>query len=664
MTRFNFLRNHWAAFAFCANACLLSATVQAQDASLAPLPNAIPKTELGSLLTADDAKAWLDGFMSYALKRSAIPGAVVVIVKDGKVLLEKGYGVSDVAAATEVNPRETLFRLGSVSKLFTWTAVMQLVESGKLNLDVDINQYLDFTIPALHGQPITLRNLMTHTAGFEEAVNGIAAPDAEHIARLGQALKRWTPTRVFDAGTTPAYSNYGASLAGYIVERVSGERFADYVARHIFTPLGMLHSTFEQPLRPDLLAHMSKGYLDGETAPGNYELVVWQPAGSVSTTGDDMSRFMIAHLQHGRFDETQILRPTTADQMHTTALTVVPRLDRMDLGFYEENINGHRVIGHEGDTVFFHTALSLYLDDDVGVFVALNSLGKDDAVYSVRTQLFQAFSDRYMAGSNSVGSVDKPSAAIHAKMFAKSYAASRAWQSSFMTALNIFFPTTVAINSDGTISVSTSKNLSGGLRRYREVEPYLWRDVDGHDRIAAVVSHDRIVRFSSDEYSPFLVMDAVSWWKSAQLLKPMAVGSLLAIFLTAVAWPISALARRHYGVKLPLDARRTRSRRLVNLMAVLVLAAVAGWAWIVSVLFAPTGIFLLGDYVAQIYSVELLTIIGFAGGLVASIYNLSVTFRTPSHWFAKLWSVILFLSMSTLLWIGFICKLLDLNAKF
>jgi CubicO group peptidase (beta-lactamase class C family) len=664
MTRSNILQNHWPALVFWANACLLSATAGAQGDALAPSSSAIAPAEVGARLTADDAQAWLDGFMSYALKRSAIPGAVVVIVKDGQVLLEKGYGVSDVTAATEVDPRETLFRLGSVSKLFTWTAVMQLVEIGKLNLDVDINQYLDFRIPAFHGQPITLRNLMTHTAGFEEAVNGIAAQDLEHINPLGDALKQRTPMRIFDPGTTPAYSNYGASLAGYIVERVSGERFADYVARHIFTPLGMLHSTFEQPLRPTLLAHMSKGYLNGEEAPGAYELVVWQPAGSVSTTGDDMSRFMIAHLQHGRFDETQILSPTTADQMHTTALTVLPPLDRMDLGFYEENINGHRVIGHEGDTVFFHTALSLYLDDAIGVFVALNSLGKDDAVYGVRTQLFQAFSDRYMPGSNAVGSVDKPTAAIHAKMFASSYAASRAWQSSFMSALNIFFPTTVEVNSDGTISVSTSKNLSGGLRRYREVEPFVWRDVDGHDRIAAVVKDNRIVRFSSDEYSPFLVMDAVSWWRSAELLKPMAVTSLLCILLTALAWPISALTRRYYGVKFPLEARRARSRHLLNLMTVLVLAAVAGWTWIVSVLFAPTGVFLLGDDVVRIYGVELLTIVGFAGGLVASLYNLSVTLRPPSHWFTKLWSLMLVLSMSTLLWIGGICKLLDLNARF
>jgi CubicO group peptidase (beta-lactamase class C family) len=646
------LRPKWLAMSLCANLFPFAASAGAQTG-----------TQFDRL-TAEDAEAWLDGFMSYALPRGAIPGAVVVIVKDGRVLLEKGYGVSDVATDTLVNPQETLFRLGSVSKLFTWTAVMQLVENGKLDLDADINRYLDFKIPPFHDKPITLRNLKTHTSGFEEAVGGIAAQDPAHIPSLGTALKRWTPTRVFDPGTTPAYSNYGAALAGYIVERVSGEPFSGYVTRHIFAPLGMAHSTFEQPLRPEFLARMSKGYSDGEAAPGPYELVVWQPAGSVSATGDDMSRFMIAHLQHGNFGETQLLKPVNADLMHTTALTLLPPLDRMDLGFYEENINGHRVIGHEGDTVFFHTGLSLYLDDGVGIFVALNGVGKDDAVYGVRTQLSQAFSDRYMPGKGADGSVEPLTARMHARMFAHSYSASRAWHTSFMSAFNVFFPTTVTANSDGTISVSTSKTLSGGLRRYRETAPFVWTEINGHDRIAAVVKDHTIVRFSSDDYSPFLVMDAVPWWRSAALLEPAAITALLIILLTTLAWPVSAMTRRHYGVKFPLQGRRAHSRRLFNVMAAVALAAAAGWAWIVSVVIEPIGIYFLADDVARIYAIELLTIVGFAGGFAASLYHLAVTFRASSGRLAKVWSVVLMLSMLSLLWVGMVCKLMNLQIRF
>ena len=131
-------------------------------------------------LNRADVEAWLDGFMPYALERGDIAGAVVVVVKDGQVLLQKGYGYADVAKRTPVDPETTLFRPGSVSKLFTWTAVMQLVEQGKLDLDADVNEYLDFEIPARDGKPVTLRQIMTHTAGLEETAR---APDRQRRRR-------------------------------------------------------------------------------------------------------------------------------------------------------------------------------------------------------------------------------------------------------------------------------------------------------------------------------------------------------------------------------------------------------------------------------------------------------------------------------------------------
>src|SRR5216684_3471521 len=194
-------------------------------------------------LTVADATAWLDGFMPMQLEREDIAGAVVLVVKDGKVLLAKGYGYKDVAKKIPVTPDSTLFRPGSISKLFTWTAVMQLVEQGKLDLDRDVNTYLDFSIPEAYGKPITLRNIMTHTPGFEETIKGLFAHDRRPLAVV---MKTWVPERIFPPGEVSAYSNYGASLAGYIVQRVSGEPFEQYVARHILQPLGMTHSTFEQ----------------------------------------------------------------------------------------------------------------------------------------------------------------------------------------------------------------------------------------------------------------------------------------------------------------------------------------------------------------------------------------------------------------------------------
>ena len=200
-----------------------AAQAQAPTQGLAPAPTQA-QTPAAHALTAEDVNAWLDGFVPAGLARGEIAGAVVVVVKDGQVLTERGYGVSDVATGAPVDPRKTGFRPGSISKLFAWTAVMQQVEQGKLNLDADINTYLDFRIPERNGKPITLRNLMTHTPGFEEAGKHLIENNPRDLS-MERALKRWTPTRVFDPGTTPAYSNYGAVLAGYIVQRVSGEPF-------------------------------------------------------------------------------------------------------------------------------------------------------------------------------------------------------------------------------------------------------------------------------------------------------------------------------------------------------------------------------------------------------------------------------------------------------
>jgi CubicO group peptidase (beta-lactamase class C family) len=180
-------------------AAAMAAPSMAQDSRSAPR------------LDRPDLEAWLDGFLPYALQRGDVAGAVVVVVKGGQVLLQKGYGYADVAKQTPVDPERTLFRAGSVAKLFTWTAVMQLVESGKLDLDRDINGYLDFRIPPRDGQPITVRNLMTHTAGFEEVVKNLMTDQAERLVPLSVYVKAWTPHRIFPPGKVPAYSNYGVA---------------------------------------------------------------------------------------------------------------------------------------------------------------------------------------------------------------------------------------------------------------------------------------------------------------------------------------------------------------------------------------------------------------------------------------------------------------------
>ncbi|HET8728066.1 MAG TPA: serine hydrolase domain-containing protein, partial [Alphaproteobacteria bacterium] len=340
-------------------------------------------------LTKQDVDAWLDGYMPYALKAGGIPGAVVVVVKDGQPLTMRGFGYSDLAAQKPVDPNLTLFRPGSVSKLFTWTAVMQLVQAGKLNLDADINTYLDFRIPPKNGKPITLRNLMTHTPGFAETAKYLIDFGEKHPKPLGQILSRWVPDQIYEPGAMPAYCNYGASVAGYIVERVSGEPFNQYVARHIFAPAGMTHSSFDQPLPANLRPLMSKGYKPGTDDPQPYEVIGMAPAGALAASGADMGRFMIAHLDH------TLINPHTAQLMYSNANKPYSHLPAMALGFYHEDRNGLNIVGHGGDTVFFHSDLHLILDKNVGLYVSMNSVGKNGAAHSLREELLQQFADRY-----------------------------------------------------------------------------------------------------------------------------------------------------------------------------------------------------------------------------------------------------------------------------
>ncbi|MFO7684066.1 MAG: serine hydrolase [Chloroflexota bacterium] len=166
-------------------------------------------------------------------------------------LLAKGYGLADRGNNRPVDGTRTLFRTGSVGKLITWTAVMQLAEQGRLDLHADVNDYLDFTIPATFPEPITLAHLMTHTAGFADQGEALFVLSEEKMMPLRQYLTELQPARVFPPGQAQAYSNYGTALAGYIVERASGESFADYVETHIFAPLEMRHSTLRQPVPPE-----------------------------------------------------------------------------------------------------------------------------------------------------------------------------------------------------------------------------------------------------------------------------------------------------------------------------------------------------------------------------------------------------------------------------
>ena len=609
-------------------------------------------------LTAQDANSWLDGFVPYALARGEVAGAVVVVVKDGQVLFEKGYGYADVEKHTPVDPKATLFRPGSTSKLFTWTAVMQLVEQGKLDLDKDVNAYIDFTVPAYDGKPITLRNIMTHTAGFEESIKGLITDKESQLTGLGETLKRWVPDRIYEPGTTPAYSNYATALAGYIVERVSGEPFDVYIANHVFAPLDMAHSTFHQPLPEALKPGMAQGYPQANLPAKPYELIPLAPAGSLATTGDDISRFMIAHLQDGKFGDKQILQTETAKVMHGTALTIVPHLPRMDLGFYEQPINGHQVISHGGDTEYFHSYLWLYPDDHVGLFISMNSAGKEGAAHTIRQQLFELFSDRYFPeGQLSDAKVDDATAAHDGKLLAGSYENTRRADTNFLDLLNLIQPTKVNVNQDGTVSMSGMHDAAGEPKHYREISPLLWREVGGHGLLAAIVENGAVKRFSVSEISPFMMLEPYPAAKAPSWLVPAAFIAMGCLTLTLIGWLASAFFPRSTKPR----ASTYRWVRLADLAAVVLTAGWGGFVvWLVG-----GGLDETVSAVFFLHVMQLLTVIGLVGGFAVTLWNArEVLTFSGAGWHNKGWAALQALSLAALLWIAAFYHLIGFSSEF
>lgn len=656
----------------------LTGTLTAQEASLAPaaVPPApmqadstaaqLPKTPSPAeapLLTRADVEAWLDGYLPYALDNGDIAGAVVVVVKDGQVLLQKGYGYSDIEKRTPVDPAGTLFRPGSVSKLFTWTAVMQLVEQGKLDLDADVNKYIDFKIPERDGKPMTLRQIMTHTTGLEEQIRGLITSRPEEIVSLEQALKRWVPERIHVPGATPAYSNYATALAGYIVQRVSGEPFDAYIARHIFQPLGMAHSSFSQPLQPALLAKMSKGYTKASDGKAKeYEFISLAPAGSLASTGADMGRFMLAHLGDGSYGGARILGAETAQKMHSTGQKSIGPLNRMMLGFYETTINGHRAIAHGGDTMYFHSDLELFLDDGIGIFVSMNSSGRDGATGVIRGNLVRGFADRYLPGPKTrAPSFDAVQAKLHAEQMVGHYDSSRRPQSNLLSLVNLLGQVKVVANEDGTLSVPMAMGANGVPKKWREIAPYVWQDVDGSDRMAADVVDGKVIRFTMEPYAPIMVFERLSTWRSLSL--PLLVASLTVLLLTVIAWPVSALVRRRYGVPYGLSGADARAHRLVRLTALAVLLSVGGALGFVVAMLSDlemTG----ASSDLWINALRLLALVVLPVGAAISVWNAWQVLRSRRRWLAKLWAVLLALSCLFLLWLGLAHHLIGYGAYY
>ncbi|MFN3817640.1 serine hydrolase [Blastomonas sp.] len=606
-----------------------------------------------------DVEAWLDGFLPYALEKGKIPGAVVVVVNGDGTVLQKGYGYADVAKRTPVSPETTLFRPGSVSKLFTWTAVMQQVEAGKLDLDKDVNTYLDFQIPPFDGKPITLRHIMTHTAGFEESVRYLISSDPKAAMALKKQMPLALPQRVFAPGTTPAYSNYATALAGYIVERVSGQSFDDYVDSKIFAPLGMTNSSFRQPLPARLQPLMSKGYPDVSQKPEPFEIVIPAPAGSLSASGADMGKFMIAHLNDGGV----LLKPETTRMMHDYRAPRMANLNTMALGFYEQWVGGQRAIAHGGDTVWFHSYLWLFPEADIGLYISMNSAGAEGAAGGIRSALFHKFADRYLPADEPMTQIDAKTAREHAALVAGTYVSSRGSFTNFLSVLGLLGPTKIVPTEGGSISMPTLDGLSAAARDWVEVEPFVWRDRNTGERLVAEVKDGKVVRVSMDAISPFMMLTPAPASVNTDWIHPALIFALVIVLLTALAWPVRALVRRNFAAAMPFEGRARTAYRLSRLFAWLVIAAVVGWLALILTFSADIGA-IGGPLDWLIHLMRILTPLASFGLLLTAGWYGWLVWTGKRRWTTRLGAVLLVLAALPLVWVTVVFNLYGFNMVY
>lgn len=340
-----------------------------------------------------DLAAFVDGFVRGRMHSEQVVGVTAAVVHGGELIFARGYGHDDLAAGRPVEAGRSLFRPGSISKTFTWTAVMQLVEKGQLDLEADIQAYLpDLEIATTFAEPITLKHLMAHTPGYEESVMGhLFGDDPAEVVPLVEYLRHYRPRRVRPPGVLPAYSNYGVGVAGHIVASVSGLPWESYVEQHIFEPLGMNDSTFREPWTVDhldpmparLRQNLSKGYVrrNGTYQAGGFTFVGHiGPAGALSTTATDMARWMLAHLNLGSLGDARILETESARRMQRQHHTMDPQMPGLAHGFIESRIHGYRAIGHGGGTIHFLSDMQLIPDLGLGVFISANTTGGGGAL--------------------------------------------------------------------------------------------------------------------------------------------------------------------------------------------------------------------------------------------------------------------------------------------
>ena len=516
-----------------------------------------------------ELEAFLDDFITTQLETYQIPGAAVVIVADGKVLLTKGYGTIHGLSQRPVIADQTLFHVGSVTKLLTWTAVMQLVEQGRLDLHADVNTYLtDFQIPATYPEPITLFHLLTHTPGFEDQLSNLFRFSKDDGLPLADYVVRKLPARVYPPGAYIGYSNYGAALAGYIIQQVTGMPYEQYIEEHILAPLGMQRSSIRQPVPLEWTEDLALGHYPWPRDPVPlHEYFPTAPTVGLSSTVTDIAKFMIAHLQDGRYGEVRILQATTAQEMHRQQFTHDPRLPGVTYGFVEWERNGQHVLWHGGSTGFFESMLMLLPEQNVGAFVVYNRKVPVEPGREFR----QAFLDFYYPTT-----IPAPQPVTGRPKDIESitgvYRESR-WAHTTADKFIYMFTRYHRVKSAGE-GLLTLDGVS-----YVEVAPLVFREVAGQGTLVFHTDASGRIVHGFDDFDPHQVIIKLAWYETRELHLGILAVCGLVLLSALLPWDVGAAPEHAPALHAPWVIAEARS--------------VLRWLGIVNMLY-PAGMLVIG----------------------------------------------------------------------
>lgn len=542
-----------------------------------------------------ELEAFFDGVYAVQSEAFHAAGMALAVVRDGELLLLKGYGYADVDEHREVNPSSTLFRIGSISKTFVWTGLMQLAEQGKLDLKADVRLYAnDVPIRDAIGMPITIEHLMTHTPGLEDRPTvGLFArePAARSLADL---LKDEVPARVFPPGEVMSYSNWGAALAGLILERVSGMSYDQYLEQNILQPLGMMRTTSRQPVPAEMKPHLAWGYRwsGGLHQRQGFEYVPLAPAGGMSATAADMARYMIAHLQFGRLGDARILEEPTARRMQTVLFTHHPRLAGWRHGFFEYPRGEATAFGHSGALLSFFSSMILFPETNTGLFFAYNS----DAGIPALTATFNAFVDRYYPSEPPTPVQAQASAADRARAAAGWYTPTRRDRTGKTRLMLLLGAARIGPGEEGRLVITAPDST----QHFEEIEPWLYRDLKGKSFL--MLHRDasgRVVRASGG--LPIFELERISAWNTRWAQVLMLLPSLLLLLSAVVAFPLAGLTNRVRQSRPPPQARCARACAwlMAALLGAFVLLLGAGFSKGIDAVFGLPGFYNASGWFAR-----------------------------------------------------------------